>query len=210
MKTLTEAHWKCFQWCPFLVLALTRSNPWGISLWTHPPSCNIIKTNLNSQLLRFNCRLLAGEHSSSAPAAQRQTTTWQRDVPRCILRRAWRQLEAFLHLASVISVSGDSHLVQGGEHEGATQTVSENGLCCVTSKARLRRQFEAASDKQLLVAVFGETSLNQDVCEVDTQPYLLHISCTSWYYNNLSLLHVISLSIFFFLAEYIMIYSDKK
>lgn len=105
-----------------------------ISLDPHP-SCSIIKTNQNSQLLRFNYRLLTGQHSSSAPVAQRQTTTWQRDVPRCILRRAWRQLEAFLHLASVISVSGDSHLVQGGDHEGATQTVSENGLCCVTSKA---------------------------------------------------------------------------
>lgn len=99
-----------------------------------PPSCNIIKTNLNSQLVRFNYRLLTGERFSSAPVAQRQTTTWQRDVPRCILRRAWRQLEAFLHLASVISVSGDSHLLQGGEHEGATKAVYKNGLGCVSSK----------------------------------------------------------------------------
>lgn len=55
----------------------------------------------------------------------------QHDVPCCLLCKAWRQLEAFLHLASVISVSGDSHLVQGGEQEGATQTVSENGFCCI-------------------------------------------------------------------------------
>lgn len=96
-----------------------------------PPSCNIIKTNLNSQLIRFNYRLLTGEHSSSALVAQRQTTTWQHDVPGCILRRARRQLEAFLHLASVISVSGDSHLVQRGKHEGATQTVHKYGLGCL-------------------------------------------------------------------------------
>lgn len=52
----------------------------------------------------------------------------QHDVPCCLLCKAWRQLGAFLHLASVIFVSGDSHLVQGGKQEGATQTVSENGF----------------------------------------------------------------------------------
>lgn len=55
----------------------------------------------------------------------------QHDVPCCLLCKAWRQLEAFLHLASVISVSGDSHLVRGGEQEGTTQTVSENGFFSV-------------------------------------------------------------------------------
>lgn len=49
-----------------------------------------------------------------------------RDVPCCLLCKAWRQLEAFLHHAAVISVDGDSHVVWGGE--GATQTVSENGF----------------------------------------------------------------------------------
>lgn len=39
MKTLTEAYWKWFQrTSPSLVLAPTRSNPWGISLWTQPPA----------------------------------------------------------------------------------------------------------------------------------------------------------------------------
>lgn len=64
----------------------------------------------------------------------------QHDVPCCLLCKAWRQLEAFLHLASVISVSGDSHLVQGDEQEGATQTVSENGFCF-----RLMQGFKKAS-----------------------------------------------------------------
>lgn len=58
----------------------------------------------------------------------------QYDVPCCLLCKAWRQLEAFLHLASVISVSGDSHLVQGGEQEGATQQslkmASSLFICC--------------------------------------------------------------------------------
>lgn len=37
-------------------------------------------------------------------------------------------LKLFFHLRSVISVSGDSHLAQGGKQEGATQTVSENAI----------------------------------------------------------------------------------
>lgn len=69
--------------------------------------------------------------------------------PCCLPCKAWRQLEAFLHLASVISVSGDSHLVRGGEHEGATHRVSENGFFAV-------HLLLAAKKKELLVVVFDK------------------------------------------------------
>ena len=53
-------------------------------------------------------------------AQKEQQGGMQHDVPCCVLCKAWRQLEALLHLESVISVSRDSHLVQG-----ATQHASE-------------------------------------------------------------------------------------
>lgn len=73
----------------------------------------------------------------------------QHDIPCCLLCKAWRQLEAFLHLVSVISVSGDSHLVQSGEQEGATQTVPENGFFTIHLLLAKKTQLEVAFDKQL-------------------------------------------------------------
>lgn len=74
----------------------------------------------------------------------------QHDIPCCLLCKAWRQLEAFLHLVSVISVSGDSHLVRGGEQEGATHRVSENGFFTIhLLLATKKKLLGVAFDKQL-------------------------------------------------------------